>query len=141
VPIANEKTEGPTTILEYLGLTIDTQNMVVKIPTDKVKELLDQIKTVASAKKVALKQLQSLCGLLAFCTKALLAGRAFSRQLYMATSKANKPFHFIRLTTNMFEDLMIWKYFLEEFNGITYILDETWLSNYDLQLFSDMVQT
>jgi hypothetical protein len=72
VPIANEKTEGPTTILEYLGLTIDTQNMVVKIPTDKVKELLDQIKTVASAKKVTLKQLQSLCGLLAFCTKALL---------------------------------------------------------------------
>jgi hypothetical protein len=37
----------------------------------------------------------------------------------------------------MFEDLMIWKYFLEEFNGITYILDETWLSNYDLQHFSD----
>jgi RNA polymerase-interacting CarD/CdnL/TRCF family regulator len=38
VPIANEKTEGPTTILEYLGLTIDTQNMVVKIPADKVKK-------------------------------------------------------------------------------------------------------
>ena len=111
--------------------------MVVKIPADKVKELLNQIKTVASAKKVTLKQLQSLCGLLAFCTKALPAGTAFSRQLYMATSKANKPFHFIRVTKNMFEDLMIWKYFLEEFNGITYILDETWLSNYDLQLFSD----
>jgi hypothetical protein len=43
----------------------------------------------------------------------------------MATSKANKPFHFIRVTKNMFEDLMIWKYFLEEFNGIAYILDET----------------
>lgn len=55
----------------------------------------------------------------------------------MATSKANKPFHFIRVTKNMSEDLMIWKYFLEEFNGITYMLDETWLSNYDLQLFSD----
>jgi hypothetical protein len=49
VPIANEKTEGPTTILEYLGLTID---MVVKIPADKVKELLNQIKTVASAKRL-----------------------------------------------------------------------------------------
>jgi hypothetical protein len=55
----------------------------------------------------------------------------------MATSKASKPFHFIRVTKNMFEDLMIWKYFLEEFNGITHILDETWLSNYDLQLFND----
>jgi hypothetical protein len=49
VPIANEKIEGPTTILKYLGLTIDTQNMVAKIPADKVKELLNQIKTVASA--------------------------------------------------------------------------------------------
>jgi hypothetical protein len=29
--------------------------MVVKIPADKVKELLNQIKTVASAKKVTLK--------------------------------------------------------------------------------------
>jgi hypothetical protein len=46
----------------------------------------------------------------------------------MATSKANTPFHFIRVTKKMFEDLMIWKYFLEEFNGIIYILDETWLS-------------
>jgi hypothetical protein len=55
--------------------------------------LLNQIETVASAKKVTLKQLQSLCGLLAFCTKALPAGRAFSRQLYMTTSKASKPFH------------------------------------------------
>ena len=89
-----KKTEGPTTILEYLGLTIDTQNIVVKIPADKVKELLNQIKTVASAKKVTLKQLQSLCGLLAFCTKALPAGRSFSRQLYMATSKANKTISF-----------------------------------------------
>jgi hypothetical protein len=43
----------------------------------------------------------------------------------MATSKANKPFHFIRVTKNMLEDLMIWIYFLEEFSGITYILDET----------------
>jgi hypothetical protein len=40
--------------------------MVVKIPADKVKELLNQIETVASAKKVTLNQLQSLCGLLAF---------------------------------------------------------------------------
>ena len=38
--------------MEYLGLTIDTQNMVVKIPADKVKELLIQIKTVASAKRL-----------------------------------------------------------------------------------------
>jgi hypothetical protein len=35
VPIANEKTEGPSTIIEYLGLTIDTVNKMIKIPEKK----------------------------------------------------------------------------------------------------------
>jgi hypothetical protein len=39
VPIANEKTVGQTTVLQYLGLTIDTVNMLVKIPDDKILEL------------------------------------------------------------------------------------------------------
>ena len=37
IPIANEKTEGPSTIIEYLGLTIDTVNMLIKIPEKKFK--------------------------------------------------------------------------------------------------------
>jgi rubredoxin len=35
VPVANEKTEGPSTIIEYLGLAIDTVNMLIKIPEKK----------------------------------------------------------------------------------------------------------
>jgi hypothetical protein len=58
----------------------------------KMKELLVLIREVAFSKKVKLKKLQSLCGVLAFCTWAIPAGRAFSRRLYMATSKAKKPF-------------------------------------------------
>jgi hypothetical protein len=49
---------------------------------------------------------QSLCGVLAFCTRAIPAGRAFSRSLYMATSKAKKPFHLIRITKEIFNDLI-----------------------------------
>lgn len=32
VPLAEEKTIGPTTLLIFLGLEIGTQNMTVKIP-------------------------------------------------------------------------------------------------------------
>ena len=32
VPIADEKTVGPLKSMEYLGLTIDTESMSVKIP-------------------------------------------------------------------------------------------------------------
>jgi hypothetical protein len=97
VPIADEKTEGPTCDMEYLGLTIDTREMTVQIPDKKMKELLVLIREVAFSKKVTLKKLQSLCGVLAFCTRAIPAGIAFSRRLCMATSKARKPFHLIRI--------------------------------------------
>jgi hypothetical protein len=86
VPIADDKTEGPTTSMKYLGLLIDTEKMMVKIPTEKLNKLLEEIKKVAFAKKVTLKQLQSLCGLLSFCTSALPSGRAFNRRLFMAMS-------------------------------------------------------
>jgi hypothetical protein len=37
--------------------------------------------------KITLRQLQSLCGSLAFCAKALPAGRAFSRRLCLACER------------------------------------------------------
>ena len=46
-----------------------------------MKELLVLIREVAFSKKVTLNKLQSLCGVLAFCTRAIPAGRAFSRRL------------------------------------------------------------
>ena len=57
VPLANEKTEGPTTLIEYLGLTIDTVNMVVKIPLKKVEELLNRIIKLLAMNKVTLKRI------------------------------------------------------------------------------------
>jgi hypothetical protein len=55
----------------------------------------------------------------------------------MATAKASKPYHYIRVSRNMFHDLMVWKLLLENFNGVSYILDKDWVSNVDLQLFTD----
>ncbi len=81
VPIANEKSVGPTTVLEYLGLTIDTVNMLVKIPDDKILELKEKLSFVLKSKKAILKVLQSLTGSLAFCTRAFLSGRVFSGRI------------------------------------------------------------
>jgi hypothetical protein len=43
VPLAKEKSVAPTTIIEYLGLTIDTGKMIAKIPENKISELKDKI--------------------------------------------------------------------------------------------------
>jgi hypothetical protein len=70
----------------------------MKIPHDFFLELKSKIKFVLGRKKVTLRDLQSLCGSLAFCSKALPAGRAFSRRIYLATSSAKKTHHYIRAT-------------------------------------------
>jgi hypothetical protein len=77
VPIADEKTVGPCTNIEYLGLTIDSDELLVKIPQDKIEKLQDQLTSVLSKRKVTLKEMQSLTGSLAFCTRALPSGRTF----------------------------------------------------------------
>ena len=137
VPVAEEKTVGPSTTIEYLGLTIDTQEMVIKIPKDKIDELCENILFMLNSKKVTLKHLQSLAGSLAFCTRAFPAGRTFSRRIYASLCKASKPHHFIRVTNFMKSDLLVWKEFLHNFNSLSYIPEKNWSTNYDLQLFID----
>ena len=80
-------------------------------------------------KKKTLRQLQSLCGSIAFCARALPAGRAFSRRLYVACDRARKPHHLIKITKAMQSDILRWKMFLTIFSGFSYILDDSWVSN------------
>jgi hypothetical protein len=90
-----------------------------------------------SKKRVTQKELQSLTGMLAFCTRALPSGRTFSRRLFASLNKVHKSHHFIRLTGGMKKDLKLWKTFLNNYNGCSYIQELNWISNSDLQLFTD----
>ena len=112
--------------------------MSVKIPEETIKELLKKLNEVAFKKKVTLKQLQSLCGSLAFCTYALPGGRAFSRRIYLATTKAKRSLHLNKVTKEMYEDLLMLNYFVEQFNGNSFIFDN-WISNCDFELYTDSV--
>lgn len=78
VPIATDKTEGPTTYITYLGLEINTVSQTFFIPHDKVTSLTEQLNEINNHKKVTLQQLQSLCELLAFCSRSLPPARAFT---------------------------------------------------------------
>lgn len=40
VPIADEKTMGPCKEINILGFTIDTDEMLVKIPDDKIQKII-----------------------------------------------------------------------------------------------------
>ncbi|KAK6168530.1 hypothetical protein SNE40_021042 [Patella caerulea] len=141
VPLAQEKTVGPTTHLTFLGLEIDTSTLEVKIPDDKLTKLSAQLLDILSKRNVKLADLEAVTGLMSFCARAVPCSRAFLRRFYdvIAAFKRKNPKHFytIRITRTLREDFRIWQLFLKNFNGISYISQQKWLSNNKLQLFTD----
>ena len=86
IPTADEKTEGPTTVIVFLGLEIDSVLMQVRIPTEKIKVLVDQILYILKHKRsVQLQELQSLIGSLNFMCRAIVPGLPFCRHLIDTT--------------------------------------------------------
>lgn len=137
VPLADEKTEGPTTILVFLGLELDTVHMTVRIPEQKIQEVIQKITEVLSHRKNTLKKMQSLIGSLGFCCRAIPMGRPFSRRLIDSICGLTKPFHRVRLKRTLRLDLNMWLAFLRDFNGLSLFHDKFWVSNEDVQLFTD----
>ena len=57
VPLAENKTEGPTTKIIFLGLEIDTVLMKVKIPEDKLNKLRLGIQYILEHQNMKFKEL------------------------------------------------------------------------------------
>ena len=77
VPLATEKTEGPTEIIVFLALELDSAELVVRIPKIKIVELQEKIHSIVQKQKINLKQMQSLIGSLNFVCRAIPVGRPF----------------------------------------------------------------
>lgn len=43
VPISEEKLEGPTTCLSFLGITLDTDLMQLRLPAEKLQRLVSVV--------------------------------------------------------------------------------------------------
>lgn len=137
VPIAAEKTVGPKTRICFLGLEIDSEELVIRIPQTKIQEITLKIEEILPRKKCKLKQMQSLIGSLNFACRAIVPGRPFCRRLINATCGLTKQHHHLRITAEMKKDLELWLQFFRDFNGISVFHDRFWVSNDDIQLFTD----
>ena len=45
IPLSIEKTEGPNTELEYLGIYIETINMIAWLPNDKIDRISEIVES------------------------------------------------------------------------------------------------
>ena len=138
VPVAVEKTEGPSTVIVFLGLELDSILMQIRIPMEKLAALVSAIRDILSHKRtVRLRELQSLIGSLNFVCRAVVPGRPFCRRLIDATCGVPSKHHHITVNRGMRLDLQMWLTFFQDFNGISVFHESVWHSNADVCLFTD----
>ncbi|XP_062604845.1 uncharacterized protein LOC134266643 [Saccostrea cucullata] len=137
IPIKSEKTEGPTTTLTIYGIEVDSIEMVCRLPEAKLLKIRDRLHEAKNRKKITLKDLQSLIGLLNFACLVVVPGRAFLRRLIDLTCGITQPHFFIRLTCEARADLSMWSHFIDNFNGKSVILPDIWASAEKQLLFTD----
>ena len=111
VPVAEDKTEGPTRKNCFLGLEIDSEEMVIRILMSKIIEIQAKIASAPGKEKVTLKNMQSLIGSLNFACQAVKPGRPFCRRLINSICGLTKPFHHLRITACVRKDLLMWLQF------------------------------
>ena len=123
VPIAGEKTEGPTTNLTFLGIELDSVEMVARLPENKMADLRSLLHNFRGRRSCRLRELQHLLGKLNFASRVVVPGRTFMRRLYDATRHVSKPYHHVRLPFECQLDLHWWSHLLEGWNGKSMFLD------------------
>ena len=97
IPMAPDKTVGPSTTLSFAGIELDSQSMEARLPRDKIHKCTTLISQFLRRKKVTLQELQSLLGLLNFACAVVKPGRAFLKRLIDLTLGIRSAHHLSRL--------------------------------------------
>ena len=128
VPLAPEKSVGPCTCIEFLGLTIDSVKGVVRVPEDKVEDALAKLNHILLSRKVTRGFLESIVGSLTFLARAIVPARAFITHMRVLAYSVPETHHHVRVTTNVKADAGYLKVFLRSFNGVSYFLQPKWIN-------------
>jgi hypothetical protein len=114
------KTSPPSKITLFLGLEWDLEKMEIRLTTERVAKLVQRLTDLEGRADVTLKELQSIVGVLQFCSVVLPAAVPFYRQLLDAQrgmgkrSGTNRKF---RMTAEMQADIAMWLTLLRRLNG------------------------
>ena len=97
-PMAPEKSCGPSTVMAFAGTELDSEQQVARLPQDKLDKCSELISSFLKGKKVTLKELRSLIGLLNFACSVIKPGQAFLCRLIDLTTGVSALHHLVKLS-------------------------------------------
>ena len=118
--IINHSKDIEGTKADFLGIELDSILMQARLPPDKLARARNTVNDLLNRRVISRHELESAVGFLSFAAKIVIPGRAFLRRLFDAI---RRPVAMIRITKTMKSDLLWWKAFLKDWNGISLLRD------------------
>ena len=115
---------GPCQLITFLRIEIDSINMSLKLPSEKLSEFLLLLAHWRSKQKCTKRSLLSLIGKFSFASKVIPSGRMFIRRLIDLSTTVTKLSHHISINSEASKDILWWADFLPVWNGRYKILDQ-----------------
>lgn len=116
-PLKERKIMGPDTILEFLGIILDTIKWEMRLSEERMEVLKALIQKWYMRKACTKRELLSLIGKLGHACKIVRPGRIFLRRMIETAARAKQLEHWVRLDEQFRSDLAWWKEFLQIWNG------------------------
>ena len=126
VPRKDSKDEFGTTVPVF-GIEVDTLAMEARLPREKMDKLRHMVSKPLQSGWTSQKEIESLAGLMSFCSRVVRLGRTFSQSSYdfIADAARNRRSGTVRVPARLLADMSWWHDLLHEFNGIRLIDDAT----------------
>ena len=137
IPLAEDKIEGPSTLLTYLGIVINSLRMTIEVPDEKLLETTISLNKWYKRRTCTKRELKSLIGKLGHICKVVRPGRMFSRRLIDLSTTVERMHHHITLNSETRADINWWLEFLPQWKAVSMIPAVLTIRSTDLRLFSD----
>ena len=137
LPLAEEKIEGPCTLLIYLGIVINSIPMTIEVPNEKLSSTMIALQKWKQRRTCTKRQLKSLIGKLGHICKVVRPGRMFSRRLIDLSTTVDRMHHHITMNASARVDILWWIQFLPQWTAVSMIPPTRTIRSTDLKLFTD----
>ena len=118
--ISWKKVTGPSRIVTFLGIVINTTDCSLSLDEEKLVKIREKLLCFQDKKRASKRQLQQLAGLLNWACQAVRGGRYFLRRVLDTICKLKHGCHKAKLTKAFKLDVSWWLQFLNDFNGLVY---------------------
>ncbi len=120
IPIAQEKSLGPTQFIEFLGINLDSVKFQASLPKEKIDRIILVASSFAEGHNCSKRDLLSLLSHFNFAMRIIPQGRPFISHLLALASSVHALDDQIIINQACRNEISLWITLLKQWNGLTF---------------------